>query len=304
MRKTIYLHLGYHKTATTFLQKKIFSKLKEVRYIKHKPIKQELYDLRVRKLSEDRVKEIRNKFDSLGKENRPTLISYEGWSGSPFKRAKPKKSVKILKDLRRVFPEDLYDVRIIIGIREQVQLITSLYIQHLHMGGTQKVEDYIQKLEDHEVLDQYKYNEYLNSVEKVFGMKPYVLIYENLRKDENEYLLQLLNYMGVNKIPKYTQDEVNKSYGVLQAKLARRLNKVFKTKQNPDGKIRVKKSKRFGKKISPRTLLQNKISFKIHYKRYTLPKEIQGDLKARYLEDNLKLNERDEISLPGNYFHN
>ncbi|WP_054754507.1 hypothetical protein [Piscibacillus salipiscarius] len=86
MRKTIYLHVGYHKTATTFLQNSIFPNLKKVRHIKNKKIKKELYNLRVRKLSDEDINEIRAKFDRLGKEGKPTLISYEGLSGSPFKQ--------------------------------------------------------------------------------------------------------------------------------------------------------------------------------------------------------------------------
>ncbi|WP_279401829.1 hypothetical protein [Piscibacillus salipiscarius] len=180
--------------------------------------------------------------------------------------------------------------------------MSSLYIQYLHMGGYQKVEDYMEKLERHEVLDQYKYNEYLNLVEEIFGQDYYLFIYENLKKDEKNYLLALLNYIGVNKIPNYKTDPVNKSYGVLQAKIARRLNKYFKTKQNPNGKFKVKKSKRFGK-LWPRTFLQNKISYAIHYKRYTLPEDIQESLRERYKEDNIKLSKRDNVNLPSQYLY-
>ncbi|WP_306977874.1 sulfotransferase domain-containing protein [Alkalibacillus salilacus] len=302
MRKTIYLHIGYHKTATTFLQKNIFPNLKKVRHIKNKKIKDELYRLRVRKLNDEDILEIRNRFDELGKEGKPTLISYEGLSGSPFKQKKPKKHTSILKDLRRVFPEDQYDVKLIIGIREQVQMMTSLYIQYLHMGGYKQADDYLQKLEDHDVLDQYKYNEYLNLVEDIFGDDYYLFIYENLKKDPDGYLLKLLNYLGVKKIPEYDDYPTNKSYGVLQARLARRLNYFFKTKQNPEGKFEPKKTKRFGL-LWPRTFLQNKISYKIHYKRYTLPEEMQRQLQERYKEDNIKLSERENVSLPSNYLY-
>ncbi|RPF54190.1 hypothetical protein [Aquisalibacillus elongatus] len=302
MKKTIYLHVGYHKTATTFLQNSIFPNLKKVKHIKNKKIKNELYRLRVRKLKDEDILEIRNRFDELGKEGKPTLISYEGLSGSPFKQKKPKKAATILKDLRRVFPEDQYDVKLIIGIREQVQMMTSLYVQHLHMGGYKQAEDYMDKLEKHEVLDQYKYNEYLDLVEEIFGQDYYLFIYENLKKDQKGYLLALLNYIGVKKIPDYDDYPANKSYGVLQAKIARRLNYFFYSKQNPNGRIKPKKTKRFGK-LWPRPFLQNKISYKIHYKRYTLPEDIQRKIRERYKEDNIKLSQRDNVNLPDNYLY-
>ncbi|QHS23520.1 hypothetical protein GWK91_11360 [Virgibacillus sp. MSP4-1] len=299
MKKTIFLHIGFHKTATTFLQRSIYPNLMNVKRIRKKRINQELYDLRVRKLNEGDILRIRTKIDSLGKEGVPTLISYEGLSGSPFKRKRPKNNIKILEDLRRVFPEELYDVHIIIGLREQVRLITSLYIQYLHMGGYKKADNYLNDLDRMGVLDNYKYDTYLENVERLFGSNYYVFVYEKFQKEPNDYLLKLLNYMGEEQIPEYKEEPLNRSYGVMQAKIARRLNYFFKTKMNPDGMFPVYKIK--GKKMFPRTFLQNKISYKIHYKRFELSDDLQNNLKNRYNEENRKLNKRRNLELTKNY---
>ncbi|MBP1950582.1 hypothetical protein [Virgibacillus litoralis] len=318
MKKTIYLHVGFHKTATTFLQWNVFPRLKDLKLIRKTHAKDLFTEVRLKKLSDDDVLRLRKSFDKKGSEEVPTLISYEGLTGSPFSQKKSKSAFSILKDLRRIFPEDLYDVHLIVGIRKQVDIMTSLYIEFLHQGANKKEKEYINDLEKHGVFEHYLYNNYLDSVERVFGENYFVFIYENFKKEKNEYLLQLLNYMGVEKVPKYSNEQLNRSYGVFQAKMARRLNSLFKTKKNPNGKIpevKIKLKRKYSKKLvkklmgkkknsitlSPKTFLQNKLSFKIHYKRYQLSEELQDKINNYYREDNKKLAQREGIELPDYY---
>lgn len=59
--KTVYLHIGYHKTATTFLQNSIFPELKQVNYIKKKDIDQPFHKIRMkRNISDSEIEEIRD----------------------------------------------------------------------------------------------------------------------------------------------------------------------------------------------------------------------------------------------------
>src|SRR5699024_4881427 len=97
--RTIYLHVGYHKTATTFLQQSIFPNLQHVNYIKKGRIKKESLRLRLKKLSDLDIGNIRDFINSFYN-GQPTLISYEAFSGSPFSPKKTKRQARILKDLR------------------------------------------------------------------------------------------------------------------------------------------------------------------------------------------------------------
>lgn len=321
MKKTIYLHIGFHKTATTFLQWSIFPKLKKVKLIRKTHAKNLLNEVRLRELNDDDVLRIRNEFDKKGSDKKPSLISYEGWTGSPFSQKNSKNAYSILKDLKRIFPEELYDVQLIIGIRKQVDLMTSLYIELLHQGGNKKEEEYIDELERNNKFRHYLYNDYLDAVEQLFGKNYFVFIYENFKKGKDDYLLELLNYIGVKKVPEYSNQQVNRSYGVLQAKMAQKLNTLFKTQKNPDGKIpeiKIKLKRNYSKKLaeklldkkkktitlSPRTLLQNKLSFKLHYKRYRLSDELQDKINDYFKEDNQKLAQREGINLPSHYLEN
>lgn len=318
MKKTIYLHVGYHKTSTTFLQWKVFPQLEEVKLIRKTHAKKLFRQIRVRNLTEKDILRLRKAFDKKGTDGKPTLISYEGFTGSPFSNKKLKSAYTILDDLRRIFPEDMYDVRIIVGIRKQVDILTSLYIEFLHQGGTLKETDFFDRLNEQGKLHNYLYNDYLDYVEKVFG-KFFVFIYENFKEDKESYLLELLDYVGAYAIPEYNNERLNRSYGKLQAKIARQLNKLFKSHANPYGKIpniNIKLKRRYSRKIieklmgkpkksisiTPRTLLKNNLSFKIHYKRYRLSDKLRNEIINYYKGDNLKLAQREDIDLP-EYYH-
>lgn len=298
--KKVYIHVGFHKTATTFLQRRIYPKMQNVTHIKNKHISETLYDIRLKSLTDGNIELIRDRF-AKWEEGRPLLISYEGLSGSPFSQKRSKQQESILKDLRRVFPAESYDVRIIIGIREQVKLVTSLYLQYIHQGGTQKPETYFKEMQEFGVLDHFYYDRYLEMVEDIFGKDSYYcMVYETFNEDINKGLLELLEYMGEDAVPNYSNTQVNRSFGAAQAKVGRRLNFLFKTNLNPNGKIPIRRFPIVGK-VSPRRVLQSKASFKLHYKRYQLPEHLHKMLKEKYVESNKLLKKEYNLLLPDNY---
>ncbi|MDZ5782462.1 sulfotransferase [Marinococcus luteus] len=292
MRKKVFIHIGFHKTATTFLQQNVYPKLKqEIKYIRKKRIDQELYDLRLKRLSDENIYTIRTNIEAFMHPDKPVLISYEGLSGSPFSQKKSKNNLKVLEDLRRTFPADTYDTHIIVGVRDQIDLLTSLYVQYLHQGGYKSAKALFKDWEDHGILDHYHYYRYLQKIEELFGPDNYYLLqYENFRNDEYGQILQLLQYMGIDRVPKYNRSKLNRSYGVMQAVIARKLNYFVKTPLNPNGKIPIVDIPKIGI-VSPRRLLQNNASFALHYKRYSLPVNLQKVLQLKYQKDNEKLAE-------------
>ncbi|WP_035711981.1 hypothetical protein [Salibacterium aidingense] len=301
MKKTIYVHIGFHKTATSFLQRCIYPNMQSVRYVKYGKLKQELYDLRLKKLSDEHVKQIREKVLKFYKK-KPLLISYEGLSGSPFSQKRSKNNIRVLEDIRRVFPEEEFDVHIIVGIREQVNLLASLYVQYVHQGGVKKPEDHLRDLENQGILDHYHYDYYLGKVEELFGSDHYhLLIYEQFKSETDKHMLDLLRYMGEEEIPPYENEQVNRSYGTMQVALGRRVNYLFKTPLHPKGLIPVNPSPIKGR-FSPRKVLQSKWSFKLHYKRYHLPEKLEEYIKAQYVESNRNLQKKYNLELPDIYF--
>lgn len=110
-RKAV-LHIGLHKTGTTYLQEYVFPKLEGIHY-------------------SIGWRAFRNVFNA--KPGQRILVSDEGISGN-FKSgnwlADFYKNVEIIKNL-------CGDPKIIIGFREHSKFLTSVYKQYLHEGGTE-----------------------------------------------------------------------------------------------------------------------------------------------------------------------
>ncbi|GAA0614076.1 hypothetical protein GCM10009001_34180 [Virgibacillus siamensis] len=303
----IFLHLGYHKTATTFLQQYIYPGMQQVNYVKQKDIKPDLRMIRLRrKISDEQINKIRQHFLRFDN-GQPLLISYEGLSGSPFAVKKTKKQRGILRDLRRIFPPEEFDVRVIIGIREQAELFRSLYIQYIHQGGVLTAENYLKYCENNGSIRNFEFHRYLQLIEKLFGKDSlYVMVYEHFKQDTDKEMLKLLNYMGEDNIPTYTKAtgvrKSNKSYGVLQLKMARRLNRFFKSPLYKEGIIPAVRIPKLGK-LSPRLFLQNKLSFTLHYKPYQLSESLRQTIQSQFAEENRKLAETYQLDLPDSYWN-
>ncbi|WP_079475671.1 hypothetical protein [Marinococcus halophilus] len=284
MRKTVYIHVGYHKTATTFLQKSIYPKLtNEMTYLSRGEIQHYLYQIRHKKLSEKQILQLRSGIEEMAETEKPLLISYEGLSGNPMSmRKKIKDNLTILKDLRRIFPEESYDVHIIVGVRWQIELLTSLYVQYIHQGGYKQAPVVFEEWERLGVLDGYYYFHYLEQIKHLFGSNNYYLMqYERFRESEMRELTALLQYMGITEVPEYSAAKVNRSYGTMQLKAAQKMNYFFKTPFNPNAPIPTKRRLPLS-----RVLLQNRASFMLHYQRYYLPESLQQVLHAKYQDDN------------------
>ncbi|GAA0604876.1 hypothetical protein GCM10009001_22650 [Virgibacillus siamensis] len=301
--QSLYLHIGFHKTATSFMQRSIFPKLKQVNYIKTGQIKKELSKIRYRKkLSNLETENLMYYFKSFNN-GKPMLMSFEGLSGTPLSAIKRKPQLGILKDLRRIFPESEFDVHIIFGIREQVALLTSLYVQFIHMGGVIEPEDFLKdRLVRNGAIDNFQYHQFIQEVYNLFGEDhTYIMIYEYFKENFSEEMLKILNYMGESKVPKYKNVSRNKSYGTSQLAIAKKLNRLFKNRANPNGIMPYFHIPKFGK-VSPRRLLQNDLSFRLHYKQFELTEDLQNSLKNRYLEGNKILVDRYLPNLPIQYY--
>lgn len=122
----VYIHIGLHKTGTTFLQKQYFPKIKEISYLG----KIDFHVLGQKKLKED------------------ILISYEGLSGFPWNSQWIKgtnnsfnwmNSFEIaLENVKLIFP----DAHLIVVFRKHGDLLISLYKQYLQEGGVLKIDEF------------------------------------------------------------------------------------------------------------------------------------------------------------------
>ena len=102
-----FIHLGLHKTGTTWLQSEVFSRLKNVSYLHQ-------FEL-----------------DTIIPDSKKVLISCEWLSGKPHLLESTEKMYIIADRLKKIFPSS----KIIVGFRDKDSWLKSLWKQYIMEGG-------------------------------------------------------------------------------------------------------------------------------------------------------------------------
>ena len=149
--ENLLIHIGYHKTATTWLQQKLFITESEVfepmsmlrkghsSLAKHFFYDDEQYLLSPFEYNEARIQK---EIESIKGSNdklilKIPVISHERLSGNPHSSGFDAK--KIASMLKSTFPK----AKILIIVREQKSFILSNYFQYLSIGGTCNLNKYL-----------------------------------------------------------------------------------------------------------------------------------------------------------------
>jgi glycerol-3-phosphate cytidylyltransferase len=178
----VFVHLGLHKTGTTFLQEEIFKKIKDVNYI---PGGGE--NILKTTIVKDKI----------------NLISLESLSGKPYAIAN-NEDTRFITTYRlcKMFP----NAKIIIGTREKESWLKSLYKESVVKGNDKKYKEW-KKLINPSYLDVESYVSYLK---KLFP-EVYEFKYENFKKDKDKEIKKLCDFMEV-EVPKYQDKKHRKSF--------------------------------------------------------------------------------------------
>ncbi len=193
----LFVHIGLHKTATTYLQVDVFPDLKGITYIDGND--RSLLPWKRRMYMQDPlvfdVQEARNEI--LGRmEGARSLLSTEALSGSPMGQYLDRDL--ILQKLKTMFP----DARVIVGIRSQPDIIWSLYKNYVRKGGACRLDEMVDPYgaeigRDFIDLDTYKYGPYLDRISRLFGRDNlHIIVFEQLDIDRDGVLRRLLAFLG------------------------------------------------------------------------------------------------------------
>ena len=198
----IIIHVGLHKTGTSFLQKNVFEKLKEISY---------RYGF---SLDDPPAKEKKN------------LISYEALSGRPFLPNYPDTRYIIANRLKRIFPT----AKIIVGIRDIKLWKKSLYYQYIISGGILNYNQYEKKISNSSYMDQ---GSYVNYLKELFDE---VLVYkqEQLKNNTDETVKKICDFIGLD-VPNYSKRKRNVSMTPNRIKVIRIINKFLYSTHNKKG---------------------------------------------------------------------
>lgn len=236
--KDLTIHIGLHKTGTTFIQNNLTDLLPGVEIIEGwRPIS---------KLTR-------------GKSKGHVILSDEGLSGNLWGGSYLNDFYDNVKTIKKMFNEP----KIIIGIRNPNTLIPSIYKQYLHEKGWQNFE-YLFNDEDTGLL---KHEAFL-LVPKIQYLQDNfkdVFIYsqESLKDRQNDFLIALSHFLNLkNYVPNELNEKSGKSRNIsvkskFQVNSLRKMNKLNFYLENVHPNLSLY-SKAFLKcKLTPRIICQN-----------------------------------------------
>ncbi len=211
-----YFHVGLHKTASTYLQRLVFPKWPEIKYLRYRNIE---YFLRL-------------------PENEKYLISCEGLSGATFATLEDRR--RGLARLAEMFP----GANAIIGLRPHGGFVASLYSQYVRYGGSEPFEGFfsLEGPQDGVVWrrEDLCFRALIECLESSFGKPPFVFQMSELKTNRDGLLSDLAGFLGTSRAPALPQEDKaqNISLGAWQGRLLRSINRQAGITHTADGRNR------------------------------------------------------------------
>ena len=201
LNKKFVFHIGFHKTASTFFQKKIYKNESKINFLNRSSNDKEFSLL----LETNRWSCIKKYIDDDYNINKINLICEENISGHMLSN---KHSLKNLKGLKKYFP----DAKIIICIREQKSMINSIYSNYILNGGFKNEREFIDYNLNikHNLFNKTCYFDLINKYIEYFGKKNvHVFLYEEFSKYPNRAINSLYKFIGIKKSKKLKNNILN-----------------------------------------------------------------------------------------------
>ena len=202
------IHIGYHKTGTTWLQKTLFSVNSEAfiplapngkpkhfgNYFFSDPEGHLLSPFQSNK--QVILKGVETTLRGLDLQGKIPVISNERLSGNPHSGSFDS---KIIADrIKEYFP----DAKIFCVTREQKDMILSTYFQYLKVGGADSLQSYLTRKYDERrsgfTLESLKYENLISYYHQLFSPKiVLVLPYEMLSRKPADFVKRIGNFVSV-----------------------------------------------------------------------------------------------------------
>lgn len=223
MKKKIYIHVGYPKTATTTMQKHYFPNFKTVNYVglNYEKDQYSLYPEAFKLLilaDEDLIKQnsdVSTKiYDAL--DNTPVFLSDEKIIGSLFTpritqyRFTERPSAHAsARAIRALLPSTLFDVKIIFTIRQQwdsipskyAQSFTAVYSKSPKLDTFEKFVNDILRNKDSFIRHTYNYEKVIGIYESVFEKENIkIMPFEAFRINPSSFINELLLFFNTNEV--------------------------------------------------------------------------------------------------------
>lgn len=253
------LHIGLHKTGTTFLQRAVFPLWTGIAYV-----------------ATDNLEVLLR-----APTDRPVLLSREGLSGQNW-APHAVREISIAR-LGTMFPK----ARVMISFRKHSGYIASSYSQYLQRGGYLPFAEYYDHERDHGLMKRadFLFQPKIAAVQQHFGSLPFVFLQEEISSSLGDLLRDMERFIGgTAPAPEtITQTRFNQSVKYHPAKLLRFLNGLARSELNPNGRYDLYhwRLKRLG--LDPRSICQYRLWF--FPTRPMIAKELSATIDASFADD-------------------
>ncbi|MBU3621110.1 hypothetical protein [Polynucleobacter sp. CS-Odin-A6] len=240
-----FIHIGYHKTATTFLQDYLFSNHEDIFYLgkatnyPRPKIIELFHNLYESSDSEFDIKKNKNLLKEIlqtnDKHSNLIGLSDEGLSGGFdwFGGL----TLFVAKRIYDVFP--VGEVKIIIGIREPVSFLNSMYAEYVKRGGVLSFHDLISSplSPGRHLIHKVKYFNLVSEYIKYFGINNiHIYLYEEIQQNADKVKSDIEDFLKISKsnISLNSIAKNNTSPSPFGLYIMRLLNRFFYTVDNYD----------------------------------------------------------------------
>lgn len=219
MKQRLLLHIGLHKTATTYLQNAIWPSWSAVDYA-GRPNPPGY------KSSEDAV------FDLKGD---VLLLSNESAGGSLKQSYLPGRSwselsLKKLHELKERYASR-YEIGVLLGLRRHDKWILSIYKHYLKYGGVETLDGFLglsAGVPPTLAVEDLLLMEKVRRIETVLGVRPFCFFLEELKNQPEVLSSALAAYAGVTEGPRFVKGAaLNEGVDAAEAAFCRRVNRLI-----------------------------------------------------------------------------
>jgi hypothetical protein len=225
------VHVGYHKTATTWFQKSVYPRVRNYAYLPRERVNRAFLDASA------------FQFDAAAcraalalPADRPPILCEEALSGALMVGGMMGfQSAAAADRIHAVLPE----ARIVVFVRSQPEMISAAYLQYLRNGGTHTLHrfllpgDYrradgaIPRHDPAFDLDHFEYDRLIaHYVERFGASRVLVFAYEDLRRDTRAFLERFAKLLELDlDVASVPIEKRNASYSLTVSRLARLLNR-------------------------------------------------------------------------------
>lgn len=197
----VYLHIGYHRTGTTFLQSCVFPALADHANLAIKP---DIGDV----LGDDEFDPTRFARD-LGRpgDHDKTILSHEVLSGLP-EGGRPEVRFRTAERLHAAFPNG----KVIVVVRNQFDYLLSVYAYRVLLRGMESRSLPAYLADRYDMLSEsLQYDRLIRRYVELFGKdRVLCLLYEEMAADRRSFVSRMLEFMGLPEV-EFDDRRVNES---------------------------------------------------------------------------------------------